>query len=56
MEGKTLVVKRIKVTYTGLSVAEEDREKVERVLRTHGDACPVTRSIKGSIDITTELG
>ena len=56
LEGKTLVVKRIKVTYTGLSVAEEDREKVERVLRTHGDACPVTRSIKGSIDITTELG
>ncbi len=56
LEGKTLVVKRIAVTYSGLDVAEEDRDKVERVLAVHGDACPVARSLKGAIEITTSLG
>jgi uncharacterized OsmC-like protein len=56
LEGKTLVVKRIHVTYQGLTVAEEDREKVERVLEVHQDACPVARSLKGAIEITTSLG
>ena len=56
LESKVLVVKRIRVTYTGLEVAEEDREKVERVLAVHADGCPVARSLKGSIEITTELG
>jgi uncharacterized OsmC-like protein len=56
LEGKTLVVKRIHVTYQGLTVAEEDREKVERVLAVHQDACPVARSLKGAIEITTSLG
>ncbi len=51
-----LVVKRIAVTYTGLQVTEDDREKVDRVLAVHADGCPVARSLKGSIDITTELG
>ena len=55
LEGKVLVVKRIHVTYEGLSVAEEDREKVDRVLATHQEGCPVARSLKGSIEITTAL-
>ena len=56
LEGKTLVVKRIRVTYEGLVIDEQDRDKVERVLAVHQDACPVARSLKGSIEITTELG
>jgi len=56
LESKVLVVKRIAVTYTGLQVAEDDREKVDRVLGVHADGCPVARSLKGSIEITTELG
>lgn len=55
LEGRTLVVKRILVTYEGLSIDERDRDKVERVLAVHQDACPVARSIKGSIEITTAL-
>ena len=55
LEGKTLVVKRILVTYEGLSVEEQDRDKVERVLAVHQDACPVARSVKGAIDVTTTL-
>jgi uncharacterized OsmC-like protein len=55
LEGKTLVVRRIAVTYSGLQVAEQDREKVERVLGFHSDACPVARSLQGSIEITTAL-
>ena len=56
LEGKVLVVKRIEVTYTGLAVAESDADKVERVLATHADGCPVARSLRGAIDITTRLG
>ena len=55
LEGKVLVVKRIHVTYAGLELAEEDREKVDRVLAVHVDACPVARSLKGAIEITTAL-
>ncbi len=56
LEGKVLVVKRIDETYRGLQVAEDDREKLERVLATHAEGCPVARSLKGSIEITTSLG
>jgi uncharacterized OsmC-like protein len=56
LERNVLVVKRIAVTYRGLSVPEEDREKVERVLAVHADGCPVARSLKGAIEITTALG
>ena len=55
LEGKVLVLKRIAVTYTGLDVAEEDAEKVQRVLAVHAQGCPVARSLEGSIRITTEL-
>jgi uncharacterized OsmC-like protein len=53
-ENKVLVVKRIKQTFH-LVADEKDREKIERVLRVYADGCPVARSIKGSIEIFSEL-
>jgi uncharacterized OsmC-like protein len=38
-----------------LTADEKDREKIERVLRVYADSCPVARSIKGSIEISSEL-
>lgn len=55
LERQVLVIKRIHVTYSGLEVAEEDREAVERVLAFHADGCPVARSLEGAIEITTSL-
>jgi uncharacterized OsmC-like protein len=56
LEGRVLVVKRIVVTYRGVSFADEDADKVRRVLAVHADSCPVARSLKGAIEITTQLG
>ena len=56
LEGKVLVIKRIHVTYTGLDIDDQDAEKVQRVLAVHADGCPVARSVKGAIEITTRLG
>ena len=53
-EGKVLVIKRIKQTFH-LAVAEEHRETVERVLSVYADSCPVARSMKGSIEISSAL-
>ncbi|MCB9431031.1 MAG: OsmC family protein [Ardenticatenaceae bacterium] len=53
-DGRVLVIKRIHVTYY-LKVAVKDRETAVRVHDMHADFCPVARSIKGCIDITTEL-
>jgi uncharacterized OsmC-like protein len=49
-----LVVKRIKQTFH-LTADEEDRETIERVVKVYADGCPVARSIKDSIEITSEL-
>jgi uncharacterized OsmC-like protein len=49
------VIKRIHVRYTLRGVIGEDREKVERVNGFHADYCPVARSIRDSIEITTEV-
>ncbi|MDP9412219.1 MAG: OsmC family protein [Actinomycetota bacterium] len=54
VEGKVLVIKRIRQTFH-LAADEGDRETVERVLKVYADSCPVARSIKGSIEITSEL-
>jgi uncharacterized OsmC-like protein len=54
-EGKVLIVKRIHVTYELGGVAEGDYETVARVLDFHADFCPVARSIRDAIDITTSL-
>lgn len=53
-EGKVLVIKRIRQVFR-LAASEGDREKVERVLGVYADSCPVARSLKGSIEITSEL-
>ena len=53
-DGRVLVIKRIHVTYH-LKVAAEKRETAVRVHDMHADFCPVARSIKGCVDITTEL-
>jgi uncharacterized OsmC-like protein len=53
-ENKVLVIKRITITLH-LTADEEDRETVERVLEVYEDGCPVARSIRDSIGITSEL-
>jgi organic hydroperoxide reductase OsmC/OhrA len=53
-EGKVLVIRRIKQTFH-LAVPKEERETVERVLSVYADGCPVARSLKGSIEITSGL-
>lgn len=45
----------IHVRYGGLQVRDEQREKINRVVATHADGCPVARSLKGAIEITTSL-
>jgi len=49
-----LVIKRIHVTYH-LKTAAENREAAERVHGFHADYCPVARTIRGCVDITTAL-
>jgi len=49
-----LVVKRIHVTYH-LKLAPENREAAERVHGFHADYCPVARTIRDSVAITTSL-
>ena len=53
-ENKVLVLKRIKQTLH-LSAEEKDRETIERVVEVYEDGCPVARSIKPAIEITSEL-
>lgn len=53
-EGKVLVVKRIRQIFH-LTASEDDRETIERVLGVYADSCPVARSIKGSIEVSSEL-
>ncbi len=55
LDGKVLVIKRIHVTYTLRGAGEEDQEKIDRAHARHAEFCPVARSIRDSIDITTEL-
>ena len=54
-EGQVLVVKRIHVSYC-LRVAPDKREAAARAHEIHVDYCPMARSIRGCIDITTSLG
>jgi uncharacterized OsmC-like protein len=54
VEGKVLVIKRIKQTFH-LTAAESDRKTIERVLKVYADSCPVAASVKGSIEISSEL-
>ena len=48
-----LMIRRVHVTYR-LKAAEDQRETIERVHGFHQDKCPVYRSLKNSIEMTTE--
>lgn len=54
VEGKVLVIKRIRVTYH-LETPVEDKDKVDRAYAVHAENCPVYRSIHRAIEVTTEL-
>jgi uncharacterized OsmC-like protein len=49
-----MVIKRIHVAYT-LKLRPEQREAADKVHGFHMDYCPVARTIKDCVDITTEL-
>ncbi len=53
-EDHVLVIKRITVSYR-LRIPAERREDAERVHAVHARACPVARSLEGSIKVETEL-
>jgi len=55
LDGKVLVITRIHVAYSGLTIDDDNREKIDRVLAIHADHCPVARSLRGAIEITTSL-
>ncbi len=50
------MLKRIHVRYHLVADSGVDLAVVERVHAFHADKCPVARSIRGAITITTELG
>jgi len=54
LEGNVLVIKRIHVQYK-LRAPADRREVVERVHAMHAEHCPVARSLKGAIAISTSL-
>jgi len=54
IEERVLVVKRIKQTFH-LTADEKDRDTIERVIEVYAASCPVARSIRESIEITSEL-
>lgn len=49
-----LIIRRIHVAYT-LKIADEHRETAQRVHGFHAQYCPVARSIRDCIEISTEL-
>jgi uncharacterized OsmC-like protein len=55
VEDGVLVVKRIHVSYRLRVDADADREKIQRAFDHHMPNCPIYRSIRAAIDVTTEL-
>jgi len=53
-EDNVLVIKRIHVTYH-LKAAATQRETIDRVHGFHADYCPVARTVRGCIEVTTSL-
>lgn len=53
-EDGVLVIKRIHVHYR-LQAPEERRETIERVHGMYAEYCPVYRSIRNSIDVTSDF-
>ena len=54
LEGKVLVIRRIHVRLR-LKADPQQRETAERVHGLFADACPLYRTLKSAIQITTEL-
>ncbi len=54
VEGGVLLLKRIHAHYK-LRAGEEQRETIERVHGFHQDHCPVARSVKAAIEVTTSF-
>jgi hypothetical protein len=54
LEGKTLVLRRIHVRLE-LALEPGQRATAERVHGVYADACPLYRSLRGAIAISTEL-
>jgi organic hydroperoxide reductase OsmC/OhrA len=53
-QGKVLVVRRIHVEYQ-LKITPEKRLEAERAHQMHVDFCPVARTIRDCVEITTSL-
>ena len=53
-DGKVLVIKRIHAEYR-LKLDPALRETAQRVHEMHADFCPVARTLKGCVEITTQL-
>jgi uncharacterized OsmC-like protein len=53
-EDRVLVIKRIHVRYH-LRARSEQRDTAERAHGAHQSRCPVARTLRGAVDITTEL-
>jgi uncharacterized OsmC-like protein len=49
------VLKRVHVRYELHVDDDADRAKIDRAHAIHADHCPVARSIRGAIAVTTEL-
>jgi uncharacterized OsmC-like protein len=49
------VLKRIFVRYRLQADPDADRQAIDRVMGFHADHCPVARSLRGAIDITTSI-
>jgi hypothetical protein len=54
LEGKVLVLKRVHVRLE-LRATQEQHETAQRVHGVFADSCPLYRSLKAAIAITTEL-
>ena len=54
LDGNVLVIRRIHVTYH-LKIEPAKRETAERVLGFHVENCPVARTLRGCIAISTAL-
>ncbi len=56
VDGTVLIIRRIHFSYTGLEIPQAKRASADRALASHHRSCPVSRSIEGSIEITTGWG
>ncbi len=54
LQDDVLTIRRIHVVYR-LATPREDKEKVDRAYGLHAEHCPVYRSLRAAIAITTEL-